>query len=111
MLHGIRHVHLRPVDTGLLERLVEHGARRPDEGSPDEVLAVARLLADQHDRGAAAALTEHALRGARPEVARATGVDRVGDPGQVVVGRPLVCGMHGRRIWTVGAMQDGGSAR
>jgi len=84
VLDGVGHVDLCAVDPGLLERLVEHRARRPDERPSDEVLAIAGLLTDEHDRGPAATLPEHALGRARPEVTGATRVDRSGDPPQVV---------------------------
>src|SRR5262249_59755234 len=69
VLHRVRHVDARPVEPGLGERVVEHAARRPDEGPPLPVLVVPRLLPYHDDAGRGVALAEDGLRG--PEVERA----------------------------------------
>ena len=47
---------------GVAQRAVEDMPGRPDEGSPDQILAVARLLADQHQPRPCFALARHDLR-------------------------------------------------
>src|SRR5215217_6157874 len=76
---------------------------RADEGAPLPVLAIARLLADQHHLGGGGALAEHGLGGVAVQVAgRAPGrgrpeVAELGPLGDQVAGRarrPLA-GWHG----------------
>src|SRR5438270_9885931 len=61
MLDGIGDVNGRPVDARLLERGVEQCPRGTDERPPGKVLLIARLLADEHDRGVERPLTEDGL--------------------------------------------------
>src|SRR3546814_14990892 len=49
---------LAAFDSGLVERAIEHPPRRADEGATGQILLIARLLADQHDRGADGAFAE-----------------------------------------------------
>jgi hypothetical protein len=60
-----------PVDARLLERLVEHASGRPDEWLPFPILAIAGLLADEHDLGVFGALAEHGLGAGLVQVAGA----------------------------------------
>jgi hypothetical protein len=83
MLHNVRHINGRAIDSGLLERAVEQLSRRADERMPSKILGVPRLLADQHDFGPLRPFTEYGLRAALVEVAglasrghRAHAVDR-----------------------------------
>ncbi len=73
VLHRIGDVDLAAVDAGLLQRPVEHLAGRADEGMAGEVLLVAGLLADQHQRRMVRAFAEHGLRGILPQRAGAAG--------------------------------------
>src|SRR3546814_4963003 len=70
MLDRVGDVDLAAFDSGLVERAIEHPPRRADEGATGQILLIARLLADQHDRGAAGAFAEHRLR--RVLIERAT---------------------------------------
>ena len=58
-----------PVDAGLFQRHVQQLSRWPDERPADDVLLIARLLADEHDLGVVRSFTEHGLR-RRPSTAR-----------------------------------------
>ena len=82
VLHGVRDVRRRPVDAGRLERLVEEPARGPDERPAGLVLLIARLLANEHCRGLAGALTEDRLRPDLPEVATLAAGGRLPQRGQ-----------------------------
>src|SRR3546814_16243823 len=62
MLDRVGDVDLAAFDSGLVERAIEHPPRRADEGATGQILLIARLLADQHDRGADGAFAEHRLR-------------------------------------------------
>jgi hypothetical protein len=44
MFHGIGNVNARSIDAGILQRTVEHAARRTDEWPARQVFVVARLL-------------------------------------------------------------------
>ena len=68
MLHDVSHIHQVAIDADLLERLVEHPARRSHEGPALDVLAVAGLLADHHHLGLLEALAEHRLGAGLPQV-------------------------------------------
>ena len=81
VLDSVRHVELPAVDARVGQRAVQDSAGRADERPALEVLTVARLLADQHDRRARAAFAEHRLRGVLPQRAGAA-VRRV--PSQAV---------------------------
>jgi hypothetical protein len=48
-------------------RLVQHLARRPDEGLARQILLVAGLLADENDSRIVRPLAEHGLRCLAPE--------------------------------------------
>jgi hypothetical protein len=63
-------------DPGLIETLVEDPARRADERVAFDVLAVAGLLADQHQRRRLRAFAHYRLRGPLMEVAGSTCLDR-----------------------------------
>ena len=65
----VRHVHARPIDARCFESLVEDPTGGSDEGVPLDVLAIARLLADEHQRGSTRAFPEDCLRRVFPEVA------------------------------------------
>ena len=67
MFDDVGDVHLRAVDLDLLERLVEQLPGRADEGMALDVLAVARLLADEDHVGVSTTLAEDRLRAALPE--------------------------------------------
>src|SRR5262249_42246431 len=71
VLHDVRDVGVRPIDAGLVERLVEEPTGRTDERPPGEVLVVARLFADEHHPSAPAAFTGNSLSAALPEGAGA----------------------------------------
>ena len=66
VLDRVGQVDLAAVDLGTLQRLREDPSRRADEGLALDVLAIARLLADQHQPCLARALAEDRLRGVFP---------------------------------------------
>jgi hypothetical protein len=76
MLDRIGDVHVVARDPGLFEALIEDAAGRTDERMPFYVLAVARLLADEHEVGVARAFAHDGLRGAFPQVAGPAVVNR-----------------------------------
>jgi hypothetical protein len=49
MLHGVRHIDISAVDTGIAEGSVQEGAGGSDEGMAGQVLIVTGLLADHND--------------------------------------------------------------
>src|SRR5437764_13134418 len=61
VLDNVRYVGARPVDAGLLERLVEQAPGRPDEWASLEILPVAGLFADEHHVRSLQALAEDRL--------------------------------------------------
>jgi hypothetical protein len=93
VLDDVGHIRQLAVDAGLLQGLVEHAPGGADERAPLPVLAVARLLPDQHHLGPGGALAEHGLGGVAVQVAgRAPGRRRpegaeVGPVGDQVAGR------------------------
>src|SRR5437868_3027727 len=66
VLDHVRHVRLTPVYASLVERAIQHLPRRTHEWCTGHVLAVARLLADEHEPGALGSLAEDGLRRAFP---------------------------------------------
>src|SRR5581483_6772619 len=70
VLHHVGDVGLSAVDPGLVEGLVEQAPGRADERLPLAVLAVAGLLADEHELCGARAGAEYRLRAGSPELAR-----------------------------------------
>src|SRR5918995_3380391 len=108
VLDHVGHVRQLAVDAGLGEGLVEDAPGRAHEGPAGPVLAVARLLADQHHLGAGGALAEHGLGGVAVQVAgRAPGRGRpqlaqLGLVGDQVAGRARgpVAGWHGSNLPT-----------
>src|SRR4051812_2578271 len=70
VLDGVRHVHVRAIDTRFGQCSVEQVARWSDEGPAGEVLLVARLLPHEHDGGLVRALAEDGLGTELPELAR-----------------------------------------
>jgi hypothetical protein len=67
MLDYVRLVGVRRIDARLLERSVEHPSTGPHERLAETVLAIARLLAHEHQRRGGRAFSEHRLRRASPE--------------------------------------------
>ena len=61
VLDGVGDVDLSAVNPGLFERCIEDRAGGTDERPPGDILLVARLLADEHDRGVERAFAEHRL--------------------------------------------------
>jgi hypothetical protein len=66
VLDDVRHEGLLAVDARILECPIEQRARRPHERLAVEVLAVAGLLADEHQASRHRARAEHRLRRANP---------------------------------------------
>src|SRR4051812_42813539 len=62
VLHGVGHVDRGTVDPRLFERRIKQPTRGPDERAPGDVLLVAGLLADEHDRSVERTFAEHRLR-------------------------------------------------
>ncbi len=71
VLDGVGHVHIGAVDVGGVETLPEHATGRSDERLALDVLAVARLLADEDQPRRRRTAPEHRLRGVA--VQRASG--------------------------------------
>jgi hypothetical protein len=87
MLDRVGDVHASAVDAGSLEAIVEDSARRPDEWAALTVLAVAGLLADQHDRRVGGTVAEHRLRPVQDQVAGRAAGGRVTQSVEVARGR------------------------
>src|SRR5207237_6693332 len=85
VFHDVGDVDEIAVDPRRLERLVEELAGRADEGAPDLVLRVARLLADEHRPRRGAAFAEHGLR---PRFVEIAGLASGGDLAQDGKRRP-----------------------
>ena len=71
MLDRVGDIGAGAVHARLGQRLVQQLPRRPDEGPPGQILLVAGLLADEHQRRVQRAFAEHGLR--RVLVERAAG--------------------------------------
>ncbi len=69
MLDGIGDVDSRALDAGRLERRIEDLAGGTDEGTPGQILLIARLLADQHHMSVGRTLAEYSLGRVLVEVA------------------------------------------
>jgi hypothetical protein len=76
VLHQVGDVDVAAVESGFVDRAIEHAARRPDERPAGAVLLVARLLADQHDAGVIRSLPEDGLRRVPIELAAVALPDR-----------------------------------
>jgi hypothetical protein len=87
VLDGVRREGRRPLDAGLLQGGVEQPSGRPDERLAHDVLAVAGLLADQHDGGVGSAVAHDDLGGVAVEVAPPAGGCRGPERVQVRLGR------------------------
>jgi hypothetical protein len=86
VLHRVRDVRERAVDTGCFESLVEDPPRRADERTAGEILLVPGLLAHEHDLGRRLSFAEHGLRPGLPEVARLA----IGRIGAELIERPCL---------------------
>jgi hypothetical protein len=86
VLDDVRDVCVPRGDSSALEALIEHPPRWANERVTLDVLAVARLLANQHQGGPAGALSHHRLGRAGIEIASATGMHRAL---QIAQGRAL----------------------
>ena len=64
-------IHIVARDAGALQAAIEHAAGRSDERVAREVLAIARLLADQHHLCIGRPFADHRPRRALPQVTRA----------------------------------------
>src|SRR5256885_1382177 len=86
VLDGVRDIDTPALDARLLERLVEHASGGADERFSFPVLAIAGLLAHEHDLGVFGALAEDGLRAGLVEVACATTGGRLaqGRQGQLI---------------------------
>jgi hypothetical protein len=67
VLDGVRHVRARTIEAGVLERAVEELPGGPHERMSLDVLAVTRLLADEHQLGVLGPFAEDRLRAGLPE--------------------------------------------
>ena len=67
VLHRVRDVRLRAIDSGLVHGLVQDAAGGPHERVALPVLDVAGLLADEHNAGARVALPEDRLGRVLPQ--------------------------------------------
>jgi len=69
VLHGVGDVDVAALNAGRFEGLVENLAGRTDKGETRQILLVARLLADEHERGIGRTFAEHGLRRVLVEIA------------------------------------------
>src|SRR6185312_3118764 len=95
MLDRIGDVGAAAVDAGLLQRPVENLPGGADERMAGKILLIARLLADEEDRGARRALAEDGLGRVPVEIA-AGAMHRLGADGRPGL-RRIVAGLCGRR--------------
>lgn len=72
MLHSVSHIHLLPVNAGVLESAIQKFSRRADERLPRAVLLIAGLFAHQHQSGVGAPLTKHSLCGVQVQITALT---------------------------------------
>jgi hypothetical protein len=82
-LEGLDHVgdeDLLAVDAGVAERPVEELPGRADERLPHDVLAIARLLAEEHDGRRREAAAEDGLGRPLPKLAGAAAIGQGADP-------------------------------
>src|SRR6266571_226259 len=82
VLDGVGHVDARPFDAGGFESLVEDAAGGSDEGLALDVLAIAWLLADEHQHGATRAVAEDGLSGLFPQIAAPASGSSLAQPRQ-----------------------------
>ena len=92
VLDGVRHVHRRPVDAGLVHRLLQQSAGRTDERDALAVLDVAGLLSHQHHPCLWAAAGEDSLGCWAVQLAALAVHRRLSQSLDVgVLGYPLLC--------------------
>src|SRR3984893_9911578 len=77
VLDGVRDVDASTIDARFLERLIEDAPGRTDEGLAFDILAIARLLAHEHDLGMLRPLAKDGLGAGLVEVTRATAGGRL----------------------------------
>lgn len=87
--HRVGHVRAPPIDPGRLQRGVQQPPGRADERRAGNILLVAGLLADHHERGARLAGAEHRLRPSLPQRAPAAAARRLAQGGQRKLGRQV----------------------
>ena len=87
VLDRVRLVDALVVEARALQRDVQHVAGRPDERVTLDVLAVAGLLADEHELGMLRPLAEDGLRRRAPEVAAAAAVGRLAHTREIACAR------------------------
>ena len=63
MLDGVGEIDFRTLDSCLVEGAVKQRTRRPNERTSSQVLPIAGLLSDQHNRRRSRAFSEDRLRG------------------------------------------------
>ena len=73
MLDRVGHISARPFESGASRNLVEQLARRAEKGAAGQVLLIARLFPDDHQRGVCRAFAGDRLRRVFPERAAAAG--------------------------------------
>ena len=91
VLDGVRDIDTLAVDARLLERLVEHTSGGTDERFSFPVLAIAGLLAHEHDLGVFGALAEDGLGAGLVEVTGATTGSRLAQRRQGQLIGDLTC--------------------
>ena len=105
VLDRVGDVDPRAVDARLVQGLLEQAPGRADERLALEVLLVARLLADQHQLRALAALPEDSLGGVLPQFAAPAGGGRLLE--LLDAARPLGrLGGHAYRTYESGAARE-----
>jgi hypothetical protein len=77
VLDHVADIRVATVDARPIECLVEHPAGRPDERVTLAILAVARLLADEHQPRPGTSLSHHRLGGVLVQLAGAAVLDRI----------------------------------
>ena len=96
VLDHVGHIDVGTIDPRILQGAVEDPAGGTDERVALHVLAVARLLADEHHAGSLRALTEDGPRRVEVQVAALTALDGLRERCQgAFLGEESICGVLG----------------
>src|SRR5207247_7005556 len=96
VLHYVRDVDGRTIDSCFRERVVEQTAGGSHEGMPGTIFLVAGLLTDEHHTRGHWAFAEHGLRADGPEVASLTPLRRISERARRCTHRKKLRGRVGR---------------
>lgn len=82
MLHYIRDVNFRPLDTCFEQRMVQNLSRWPDKGPASPIFLIPRLLTNHHHHRRRRTFTKNCLRRVLPKIAGSARRSRMGDLSQ-----------------------------